>query len=389
MAHRGATRGIIETTPTALLVALIAVRVLVVGVVIADAGRHGVDDPVVLRAHAVASSPASPWKGFPVASMPVETALMHVVGGDSPTSTAVRMALLAFVADLAVFVGVGFAWGRRAASMYLLLALPLLPMLYRRFDLVSVALATWGAALLTRRGDDEVGSPGIAFALAIWTKLWPVVLLPVLFLRQARRSLIATAGLVVLGGIAWFFVGGKKAPFQVLTLRDAVGWSVEGTVGSGLRAFGLAGPSNTDGNTVRFGTVPGLAEPLLFIGLLVLLGLVWWGASREPRRDPFGATSLAAIAALLVCAPLVAAQYVSWLVPWTAVAFEADEPEREVAVASTVAIVLTGLTQLVTVGEDWVDAWLLFARNLALVAVVGLWVVPALLPRRTEAAHAA
>jgi hypothetical protein len=135
--------------------------------------------------------------------------------------------------------------------------------------------------------------------------------------------------------------------------------------------------------------VPGLAEPLLGLALLALLGLVWWGASREPRRDPFGATSLAAVAALLVCAPLVAAQYVAWLVPWTAVAFEADEPEREVAVASTFAIVLTGLTQLVTIGEGWVDAWLLLVRNLSLVAVVGLWLVPALLPRRTEAAHAA
>ena len=76
MSHRGATRGIIETTPTALLVALIAVRVLIVGVVIADAGRRGVDDPVVLRAHAVASSPASPWKGFPVASMPESSSKM-------------------------------------------------------------------------------------------------------------------------------------------------------------------------------------------------------------------------------------------------------------------------------------------------------------------------
>jgi hypothetical protein len=389
MAHRGTTRGIIEATPTALLVALIAVRVLVAGVVIADAGRHGVDDPVVLRVHAVASSPASPWKGFPVASMPVETALMHVVGGDSPTATAVRMALLAFIADLAVFVGVAFAWGRRAAGTYLLLALPLLPMVYRRLDLVSVALATWGAALLTRRGDAEAGGPGIAFALGIWTKLWPLVLLPALLLRRAQRSLIAAAGLVLIGGIVWFFVGGKKAPFQVLTLRDAVGWSVEGTVGSALRAFGLAGPSNPDGNTARFGTVPELAEPLLFMTLLALLGLIWWGASREPQRDPFGATSIAAVTALLVCAPLVAAQYVSWLVPWTAVAFEADEPEREVAVASSVAIVLTGLTQLVTVGEGWVDAWLLFARNLTLVAVVGLWLVPALLPRRPEAAHAA
>lgn len=389
MAHRGATRGIIETTPTALLVALIAVRVLIVGVVIADAGRHGVDDPVVLRAHAVASSPASPWKGFPAASMPVETSLMHVVGGDSPTATAVRMALLAFIADLAVFVGVGFAWGRRAAGGYLLLALPLLPMLYRRFDLVSVALATWGAALLTRRGDDEVGNPGIAFALAIWTRLWPVALLPVLFLRRAQRSLLSLGAVVVLGGVAWFFVGGKKAPFQVLTLRDAVGWSVEGTIGSALRAFGLAGPSSPDGNTVRFGTVPGPTEPLLFVALLTLLGLVWWGASREPQRDPFGATSVAAVAALLVCAPLVAAQYVAWLLPWTAVAFEADAAEGQVATAATIAIVLTGLTQLVTVGEGPLDAWLLFARNLMLVAVVGLWLVPALLPKRSEAAHAA
>jgi hypothetical protein len=385
MAHRGAARGIMDTTPTALLVALMAVRVLVVGVVIADAGRHGVDDPVTLRAFRVASSPASPYEGFPVAAMPLETTLMHMVGGASPGSAAARLAIVAFLADLAAFVAVGRGWGRRPAAVYLLVGLPLLPMLYQRFDLVSVALAAWGAALVKTRGEDEFGSAGIALGLAMWAKLWPVVLLPLLFLRRARRSLIAVGVLAVTGGVAWYVLGGKKAPFQVLTLRGAVGWSVEGTVGSVVRAFGLAGPQNPDGNTVRFGTVPGFAEPLLFLVLVGLVGVIWWGASREPRRDPFGATSIAATAALLVCAPLVAAQYLCWLLPWTAIAFEADRPEREVAAAATVAIALTGLTQLVTVGSGPVDALLLVVRNLALAAVVAIWVVPALLPRRAPA----
>jgi hypothetical protein len=261
-------------------------------------------------------------------------------------------------------------------------------MLYQRFDLVSVALATWGAMLLKTRGDDEVGSAGIVLGLGIWAKLWPVVLLPALLLRRASRSLMAVGVLGVIGGAAWYVLGGKKAPFQVLTLRDAVGWSVEGTIGSILRAFGAAGPMNPDGNTVRFGTVPGLAQPLLFLVLVALLGVIWWGASREPRRDPFGATSTTVTATLLVCAPLVAAQYLCWLLPWTAIAFEGDHPEREVATAATVAIALTGLTQLVTVGDGPVDAWLLLARNLALVTVVAIWLVPALLPRRAPA-HAA
>lgn len=388
MAHRGAARGIVDRAPTVLLVALLAVRVLVVVVLIVDASRRPVDDPVVVRAQAVAASPASPYRGFAVAAMPVETLLMHLVGGDGPSSTATRLALLAFAADVAAYVGVGHAWGRRAAAVYLLLGLPLLPMLYQRFDLVSVAVATWGGALLTRRRDDVIGSPGIALGLALWTKLWPIVLLPVLILRRATRSMIAVAVTVVLGGAAWYAVGGKKAPFEVLTLRDAVGWSVEGTVGSALRALGLAGPANTDGNTVRFGSVPGFVEPLLLLFAVALVGMIWWGAAREPRRDPFGATSLAAVAALLVCAPLVAAQYASWLLPWTAVAFEADRSERDVATAAAVAIGLTGLTQLVTVGEGAVDAGLLFARNLALACVVGLWLVPALLPSRTPVSSA-
>jgi hypothetical protein len=388
MGHRGATRGIVDTAPTALLVAAIAVRVLVVGILVVDAGRHASDDPVVLRAHAVAASPASPYRGFSVAAMPGEVLLMHLVGGADPSSTTVRLALVAFLADMAAYVGVGYAWGRRAAAVYLLMGLPLLPMLYARFDLVSVALATWGAALLKSRGDDPIGGPGIALGLALWTKLWPVVLLPVLLLRRATRSMLAAAVTVVLGGAVWYAFGGKKAPFQVLTLRGAIGWSVEGFVGSALRAFGVAGPSNVDGNTVRFGTVPGFAEPLLFLIAVTLVGLTWWGITKEPQRDPFGATSLAATAALLVCAPLAAAQYTSWLLPWTAVAFEADRSERDVATVATVAIALTGLTQLVTIGTGALDAWLVFARNLALVAVVGLWLVPALVPRRMPAGAA-
>jgi hypothetical protein len=304
-----------------------------------------------------------------------------VVGGDSPESTAVRLALLAFVADMAAYVAVGWGWGRRPAAVYLLLGLPLLPMLYQRFDLVSVAFAAWGAALLRVRTDDA-GAAGVALGLAIWAKLWPVVLVPVLLLRRARTSLIAVGALALVGGAAWYLRGGKKAPFQVLTLRDAVGWSVEGTVGSVLRAVGAAGPTSNDGNTVRFGTVPGLAAPLLFLLMVAVVALIWWLAAAD-ARETSGGPSLAAVAALLVCAPFVAAQYLSWLLPWAAIAFEGDERERRVATAAVVAIALTGLTQLVTVGDGWIDAALLLARNIALVAVVGVWLAPFALPRRT------
>src|SRR5205807_2686884 len=108
-------------------------------------------------------------------------------GGDGATATAVRIAILAFLADLATAAALAWGWGRRPATVYLLLGLPLLSFIYLRFDLVSVALATWALAWARHRGE-ALG--GAALGLAVMTKLWPLALAPVFLLRRACEGAI-------------------------------------------------------------------------------------------------------------------------------------------------------------------------------------------------------
>jgi len=127
---------------SALPVALVAVRVLVLALVVLGAGRRPVTDVQILQVERIATSPATPYRNFPVTTMPLETATDRTIGGDGASATVARIALLAFIADLAAASALAWGWGRRPAIVYLLLGLPLLSFIYLRFDLVSVALAS-------------------------------------------------------------------------------------------------------------------------------------------------------------------------------------------------------------------------------------------------------
>jgi hypothetical protein len=98
--------------------------------------------------------------------------------------------------------------------------------------------------------------------------------------------------------------------------------------------------------------------------------VIWLLARRRPF-PPAGAPALAAIAALLVFAPVFSPQYVVWLVGWGAIAGR-DGP-RWTWLAS-VPVILTGT--LVTLWYADVDLGpggnqlVLGARNLAVMAIV-------------------
>src|SRR4051812_21423383 len=183
--------------------------------------------------------------------MPLQTAADRLLAGGTVGAAVLRIAILAFVADMAAAGAMLWGWGRRAAGTYLILALPLLPLLYLRFDLVSVALAAWAYAWLRRR-HEELG--GAALGLAVMAKLWPIALVPVLWLRRSRRGLIAAAVVCIVVGAWWYLTGGVKGPFQVLSVRDTRGWHVESGIGSSLWA-GHPGDAYRGGHAVRMGDV--------------------------------------------------------------------------------------------------------------------------------------
>jgi Glycosyltransferase family 87 len=381
MAHAPAERtGFLQRPSTGLLGALVAVHLLVLAVIIAKASSLGAIDADVGRAFRVATSPATPYRNFPVEFMPLQTAADRLLAGGTIGAAAIRIALLAFVADIAVFGAMVWGWGRRVAATYLIFALPLLPFLYLRFDLVSVALAAWAYAWL-RRNHEELG--GAALGLAVMAKLWPIALAPVFWLRRSRRGLlIAAVACVVIGGW-WYLTGGVKGPFQVLSLRDTRGWHVESVIGSFLWVL-HRGDAYREADAMRIGAVAAWMKALLGVALLAVEVFIWRRAAMD-RRDPMGAASLAAVAALAVFAPILSMQAAAWLLPFAALALDGDHDERHTAGVAAVAIALTGVIAIVwrdhaTAPAAWVP-WLVLARNLVWIDVVVSWVRVRMLER--------
>jgi Glycosyltransferase family 87 len=373
-----------------LPVALVGVRVVVLALILIGAARGHVTDPAILRAERVATSPATPYRAFPVGTMPIETIADRVIGRGGEGAAMARIAIVAFLADLAAAWALSWGWGRRPAIVYLLLGLPLLSFVYLRFDLVSVALAAWGIACVRHRG--EVVS-GIALGLATMAKLWPLVLLPIVWMRRTwRPAMVAFGGVVLVVGAWWYLTGGPKGPLQVLTFQGARGWDVQSSVGSLLWVLGRGMPV-PGFDVLRVGDPSVLVRGVLFLGFLACEVAIWRRAVRS-GSDPSGGAALAAVTASVVFAPQFSTQYAAWLLPWAALAFEGDVTDQRAAMAAGVAIALTGVIAIA-----WSDpaafpsAWLklvVVARNLAAIGLVVTWFVdPRGGTRREEPAAAA
>ena len=272
MAHAPAERtGFLQRPSTGLLGGLVAIHLLILVVIVAKASSLGAIDADVGRAFRIATSPAIPYRDFPVEFMPLQTAADRLLAGGTIGAAATRIALLAFIGDLATAGALLWGWSRRVAAAYLILSLPLLPFLYLRFDLVSVALAVWAYAWL-RRHHEELG--GAALGLAVMAKLWPIALGPVLWLRRERRGLVVAAVVCVVVGGWWYVTGGPKGPFQVLSLRDTRGWHVESVIGSLLWVL-HRGDAYREADAMRIGDVATWMKALLGLGLVLVEVLIW------------------------------------------------------------------------------------------------------------------
>jgi hypothetical protein len=369
-------RDLLDRAPLLVLAVLVGLRVLTIGLLAADIIRHDVQDPDAQRAVRIVTSPATPYRDFPVEYMPLETLMLHGVVGDTIEQTVVRYAVLAFVADMAAAWGLAWGWRRRDALVYLLAGSPLLAFSYQRFDYVPIAFAVWAVAMLVRRGDDP--RAGVAFGLAIFAKLWPIVMLPMLLLARARRAIVAAVATLAVGGFAWVAISGPKAPFQVISFRGATGWAIESTVGN-LVWIVTRGQIYPQAGAARIGNAPSWAKGVLLVLLALSLLLIWRRAWREDRGLA-GSTSLAAVLALLVCSPLFSTQYVAWLTPWAALSLAEEERDaRRLAVLAITAVAITGMihasyltrSPLTNIAEKYG----LLVRNALCVVALGGWLV--------------
>lgn len=364
----------------AAIVALVAVRLFVAVLVVASPP----DDPWVTRAETIAASPATPYRDFPLALMPLEGLVIELLGSDGDDATARRVAILAFAADLAAAAAVARGWGRRAAATYLAIGLPLLGIAYLRLELVAVALAAWAAAAFRERRD---GLAALLLGLAAWWKLWPVVLAPAAWAARRRATLVPAAVVVAVGGLAWFLWGGRDGPVQVLTSRGAVGWAVDGTVGSVIRLV-TGDPAIPEAGALRVGAIPIWARAGLLVALVLVELAIWRDAARDGGRDPSGATAVAAIAALLALAPASTTLGAAWALPFAAVALLGDREERRVGLLAAGAIAVSGLLALRAPDDDSaILALVALARNLLWIGVVASWFTRPLSPRTVARAR--
>lgn len=352
------------------LIILVALRVIAVVLLLQrlplDVAGHYVGTDSI-RFHEIAVLPGTPYRDFEVEVPPVEYGALKVLNADTARATAVNVAWSQLAFDLIVAAALMLGWGEKAGYTYLLIGFSMVPYLYFRLDLLSIALAVTALAL-ARRGRQRAG--GIALALGVLTKAWPLVLVPVLALERRTRALVWATGTLVLGFAAWVAWTGWAGPVQVGTFRGSHGWQIESIVGSLLLALSVH-PVVYEGGANRIGAVTNWARVWLVAAFASMLGVTTSiAAVNRPRRD--GLLALTAVALLLVFSPILSWQYVGWLLPWAAIALA----DREWA-AGSLAIVVAILSTLLifqgiplTMRSEFAEN-LLLVRNALLIALAG------------------
>jgi hypothetical protein len=362
---------------------LVIVALLVVGVT-AHAGelsssirRFQLGPPVrdttyVARFAEIAAADGRPYRDFPVEYPPVSLAVIEIAAGSDRAETGAALVWLMGLFDLLTVAALALGWSRRTAVFYLLLTVPLLGFLLTTIDLVSVALAVAGVALVVR-GRDRAG--GVALAAAILAKVWPVAVLPLLIVQRRWRALWWSAGALAVGTAIWVWWSGPSGPFQVATQRDTPGWEYESLVGSVLWALGRT--FVTIKNSSRIGVAPGWVKALLLGAAAVGIAAVWLRAYRREPRE-IGMPSVAAVSILMLSAPLLSPPYMIWLAPWAAIACT-ERRSRFVRWLLVSVMLVSGLMLVASSALADVALWsvkaLLLVRNGLLVAVPAVYLL--------------
>ena len=318
-----------------ILVVLIVLRVAMALFVILSPERTGstVD---AYRFEEIGRSSATPWREMPVEYPPIQLLVVELIAGDGGNATNDRLAVLSFLGDAGTALALAWGWGRRVAVAYLLLAAPLLTVLYWRMDPVFVAMAV-GSIALARRRSPSLG--GVGLAIATLARLWPAVVVPSVGRRGLPRTAVAFAAATAIGLSVWVAVGGTDAPRQVVMFRDARGWSADGLVGS--VAWVAGGEVETEQGSIRIGLVEPWHRAVAAVAMAGSLAWIWWKGLK--RREPAGVAAVTAVAALLVFSPLSSVQFVVWLLPWAAIIATTDPWDRAIVACCGGASVAAGL----------------------------------------------
>jgi hypothetical protein len=345
-----------------IVASLLLLRVIVLGTVVVGVPHFPTAE--ASRFWEIAHAQGTPYRTFPVEYSIVEVGLIKAIASGDLTFASAALAVVAFAADMVAFIAVRARAGMSAAARYLYLGTPLLIFIYRRSDLLSVALATTAAAFVTAR---RQRTGGAALGVAILTKLWPIVVAPALLVRGRSRAVPWLVGTCAVGALWWAMVGGLAGPWEVISFRGATGWEIESSVGTVV--WTLTGERRFEEGAFRTGTITSVEKGILLAALVALLWIIWSRAARS-SEDEWGVPAATAVAALLVLSPLLSPQYAAWLLPWVAMS-----KARRFRWVAAIPVILTGAAVCVWYLDIWrghpgLTQVLLIARNAALLATV-------------------
>jgi hypothetical protein len=287
------------------------------------------------------SSLGQPYVSFQVEYAPLAPLLFKGLARVTDDRSTFRTAMVWTVAaaDLVIALALARGFGWPAAALYLAITLPLLPLYFRRFDLLPTAAATLG--LVAHRLRAPALAAGL-FVVGVGLKLWPLPLTA--FLLQARDRALRNRGVLALLlslsalGFGWLVTGGFDGIRQVVTLRGATGWHLESTVGAVVALWDFDS-LRMDSDAWRVGrTSPGVTLALGLLAITSSFWLAWRGAADATR---LGTAWLASITSILVCSPILSPQYMAWIAPATALSWV--EGHRRAAGLAAGAMALTVL----------------------------------------------
>jgi Glycosyltransferase family 87 len=268
---------------------------------------------------------------------------------------------LAFVAISPLLIG-AMAWGH--------------------FDFWPTAFVVGALAGLIR-GRHRLGWASLAFAITI--KLFAAVVVPIAIVwtlrRRGGRELVRSASVglgVIVAVFLPFFVLSPGGVWQSLWGQLWRPFQIESLAGSFFEAFGHPQLAGTHGS-IELGGHATLEVAFTVLLVAVLVGL-WISFARGPAESGrLLRHAAAAVCAVIIFGKVLSPQFLIWLVPLVPL----TRGRRGMAATGLLAVALVATQQwFPNHYYDYVDfgelAWLVFARNLILVAILALLTFPAL-----------
>jgi hypothetical protein len=259
------------------------------------------------------------------------------------------------------------------------------PIAYLRLDLVPAVATIWA---LERAAAGAWLTSGAWIGFGTVVKLYPVLLLPVVWLRSRRASIVVGAAVVAIAGLAPLAGSLEELARSVIGYHSERGIQVESSWGLILLIASRFGyPVSVAYNFGAFHAGAGISRDFewaaLALSAAVAVGALWSSARARGHTDLASvATLLFGVLALILCtSSVLSPQFLLWVIALAAAA--ACRQSRGVERAVIALAFAAGLSQLIypyaydrLLAAQGIALLLLGARNL-LLATAGVVAVVA------------